>query len=251
MSYAAPCANGCTRVTRHSNPDGIYADTATGVFGERDNAQTGRLTAPIISAFRDSADTAENVAPSSAFSIAATNLTASFTDSSGDADGSITNWAWDFGDGYSSSAQSPSHTYAATGTYTASLQVMDDQGATSTSSESLSVSDPATALPTAPYSLSKSVVQSGRGKKKTIDSVTLGWSHDSVNVDSFVLEGCLEVTTGKGKKRSTSCNWTEMASAISAETRSMAAPTLEADYRYRISAVNNNGASPTSNDVKI
>ena len=32
--------------------------------------------------------------------------------------GSVTSWAWNFGDGTSSTAQHPSHTYSATGTYT-------------------------------------------------------------------------------------------------------------------------------------
>ena len=261
MSYSSPCSGGCTRVTRHSNPGITYAGTATGVNNERDNAQTGRLTAPVISSFRDSVDvtqppgTGENLPPQSAFSIATADLAADFTDSSGDTDGNITNWAWDFGDGYSSSSQNPSHSYASNGTYTASLQVMDDQGATSTASKSLTVSEPTppepAAVPTAPQSFSKLVQQFGRGKKKTITSVTLSWSHDSLNVDTFILEGCLEERTGKGKKRIITCNWAEMVSGISAEARSLSAPTLEANYRYRVKAVNGIGESAWSNDVKI
>ncbi len=43
-----------------------------------------------------------------------------FTDSS---TGSPTSWSWDFGDGGTSTLQSPQHTYAAAGTYTVSLTV--------------------------------------------------------------------------------------------------------------------------------
>ena len=47
-------------------------------------------------------------------------LTVSFTNGSS---GTVTSYSWDFGDSGSSSAQNPSHTYAASGTYTVSLTV--------------------------------------------------------------------------------------------------------------------------------
>jgi Tol biopolymer transport system component len=50
-----------------------------------------------------------------------------FTDQSTD-DGQVVAWHWDFGDGATSSARNPSHTYAAGGTYSVSLTVTDDQG---------------------------------------------------------------------------------------------------------------------------
>jgi len=37
--------------------------------------------------------------------------------------GEITQWAWDFGDGGTSTERSPSHTYSAAGEYTVSLTV--------------------------------------------------------------------------------------------------------------------------------
>ena len=46
----------------------------------------------------------------------------------------ITSWAWDFGDGQTSSAQSPVHTYAKGGQYTVSLKVTTVNGQTSTAS---------------------------------------------------------------------------------------------------------------------
>jgi PKD repeat protein len=50
------------------------------------------------------------------------------SDGSNDPDGSIVAYAWDFGDGGSSSEANPSHTYNAAGTYQASLTVTDDDG---------------------------------------------------------------------------------------------------------------------------
>ncbi len=51
-----------------------------------------------------------------------------FTDSSSDADGSIVTWAWDFGDGNTSSAQHTSHFYSTPGVFTATLTVTDNHG---------------------------------------------------------------------------------------------------------------------------
>jgi len=58
-------------------------------------------------------------------------LAVSFNGSgSSDSDGSITSYAWSFGDGGSSSGVTASHTYNNAGTYTARLTVTDDDGST-------------------------------------------------------------------------------------------------------------------------
>ncbi|MDB3907163.1 PKD domain-containing protein [Crocinitomicaceae bacterium] len=53
-----------------------------------------------------------------------------FTDNS-TSSAAITNWLWDFGDGNTSTQQNPSHTYAATGTYTVCLTAVTVCGADS------------------------------------------------------------------------------------------------------------------------
>ncbi len=55
-------------------------------------------------------------------------FTTSFTDQSSPGDGSLTDWEWDFGDGTSSSAQDPTHTYTSPGTYNVTLFTTDDNG---------------------------------------------------------------------------------------------------------------------------
>src|SRR6266567_1801482 len=68
-------------------------------------------------------------------------LTVQFTDRSS---GNITSWRWNFGDGSpTSTVQNPAHTYAAAGTFTASLNVSGLNGSTSTASQNIQVA-PAT-----------------------------------------------------------------------------------------------------------
>jgi PKD repeat protein len=63
-------------------------------------------------------------APSAPF----TGATVRFTDTSIGA----TTWTWTFGDGSQSSVRNPSHTYAARGTYTATLRVSNGVGSSQT-----------------------------------------------------------------------------------------------------------------------
>jgi alpha-tubulin suppressor-like RCC1 family protein len=59
-----------------------------------------------------------------------------------DADGTITQYAWDFGDGAKPTGVDPGHTYATAGTYDVTLTVTDDDGAPSTASVQVTVTDP-------------------------------------------------------------------------------------------------------------
>ena len=86
---------------------------------------------------------APNVAPTANFSSMTNGLTATFTDSSSDSDGSIVSRAWNFGDGTTSTMTNPSKTYAAAGTYTVSLTVTDNGGATNTKTASVTAVAPA------------------------------------------------------------------------------------------------------------
>ncbi|MDX1419681.1 MAG: PKD domain-containing protein [Rubricoccaceae bacterium] len=81
-----------------------------------------------------------NTPPTAAFSSNCSGLNCSFTDGSNDPDGSIVSWSWTFGDGGTSSAQNPSHSYGADGTYTVSLTVTDHEGASDATSQSVTVS---------------------------------------------------------------------------------------------------------------
>ncbi len=87
--------------------------------------------------------TAPNQPPTANFTSSCSGLTCNFTSTSSDPDGSIASYSWTFGDGATSTAQNPSRTYGAGGTYTVTLRVTDNQGAQSpTTSKTVTVTAP-------------------------------------------------------------------------------------------------------------
>jgi hypothetical protein len=69
-----------------------------------------------------------------------TKDTVHFNDTSYSPEDTITAWFWNFGDGNSSTAQNPTHTYARDGQYLVTLQVTTSEGVTDTMTTSLIVS---------------------------------------------------------------------------------------------------------------
>ena len=105
-----------------------------------------------------------SIGASSTAGVAPLNVT--FSSSASDPDGSIVAYNWTFGDGMSSTAVSPSHTYSA-GSFTARLTVTDNAGSIASASLTINVSNPTTT--TARLKVLQWNVAYGRGTDNIID----------------------------------------------------------------------------------
>jgi len=93
----------------------------------------------------DAAPIAANEAPTARFAVSTANLAAEFDGSySADHDGTITGYAWNFGDNAAGSGVKPAHVYTTAGTYQVTLTVTDDKGAASSTTKSVTVAAPST-----------------------------------------------------------------------------------------------------------
>jgi len=121
------------------NPSHTYASAgtytvslnATNAYGSDTETKTNYITVNEQTPAADfSADTTTGERP----------LTVTFTDLSTN---NPTSWSWTFGDGNSSTAQNPSHTYVSSGTYTVSLTATNSGGSdTETKTNYITVIDP-------------------------------------------------------------------------------------------------------------
>ena len=92
--------------------------------------------------------------PTASFTFTATNRVVAFTDTSTAGSGTITTRAWDFGDGGTSTAQNPSHTYGYDGQKAVTLTVTNSNGKTSSTTRTVNVNN--AQAPTAEFTMSSS-----------------------------------------------------------------------------------------------
>ena len=148
------CAYSSAGVTMYV--DGVYRSRKLGSAGTIDNAIPmtigGKINCDQIAVTCDyfsgqidyvKLTKAANLSPVSTFTSSCFGQLCSFdSTAAADQDGSLTSYAWDFGDGTTSTSPNPSHTYAAAGTFGVRLTVTDNQAATSTVTRSVVVDGP-------------------------------------------------------------------------------------------------------------
>ncbi len=110
--------------------DGVTSGTWTRVTGN------GIDTSPVWSSGTMFLGPLANQLPTAAFTPTCAGQSCSFDGTaSTDADGTVTSWAWSFGDGGTATGAQPSHVYAAPGTYQVTLTVTDENGGTGTTTQ--------------------------------------------------------------------------------------------------------------------
>jgi PKD repeat protein len=94
----------------------------------------------------------QNQSPTAAFNASCNQLTCGFnSDGSGDSDGQIRSYRWNFGDGGSSDQRNPNHAYASAGNYNVTLTVTDDDGASSSVTRQVTATAPPPPANKAPH----------------------------------------------------------------------------------------------------
>jgi PKD repeat protein/KaiC/GvpD/RAD55 family RecA-like ATPase len=88
----------------------------------------------------------QDIPPVAQFSVSARTVTTGISiqldaSASYDVDGTITSYAWTFGDGNTAVGKTTSHAYAENGTYAVVLTVTDNDGSTSTAQDTITVQD--------------------------------------------------------------------------------------------------------------
>lgn len=108
---------------------------------------TALSAAQVLALFQARNGQGTNQPPTASIAFSTSGLTASFdATGSSDPDGSITGYAWNFGDGTTGTGATPSKTYGSAGTRTVTLTVTDNNGATAMTSRQVTVSVPTPGL---------------------------------------------------------------------------------------------------------
>ncbi|MDZ7754664.1 MAG: S8 family serine peptidase [Gammaproteobacteria bacterium] len=161
-------------------------DSGDGVQEPLLDVSNSEIYAPLLVSGEDGA-TETNAAPTAVISYTCKDLACDFDGAdSSDSDGSISVYAWDFGDGSTASGQSVSHTYGAEGTYTVTLTVTDDDGATGSEQQDVTVSS----------STTEGISLSASGYKvKGVHHVDLTWDGATLTDVDISRDGNLLTTT--------------------------------------------------------
>ncbi|MGE0141409.1 MAG: PKD domain-containing protein, partial [Ilumatobacteraceae bacterium] len=129
---------------------GFAAGAPTGTVSVADNSTDWRGARAMFLVNADQ----PNVPPVASFTSNCTVNSCAFTSTSTDIDGTITGYAWNFGDGQNGSGATPTHAYAQGGTYNVTLTVTDSDGATASITNPVTVTDPPNVPPSASFTSS-------------------------------------------------------------------------------------------------
>ncbi len=218
-----------TDLTVQDNRNYTYRLAATNGYGVSDWVLTSVYVAP-TNQFPTA--TIVSVTPTSGVPFLNVDAVALGTD----ADGTVTNYTWDFGDGYAGSIQSganltnASYAYRYLGLYTITLTVQDNQGYSNTNAAEVNVNVYG-AIPNDPIDL----IATPNGETQ----IDLAWTDKAYNEEYTIVE-----------RKPDGGSFSPLAIVAAPITSYSDTPvTPGATYTYRVAATNENGISDWSNEA--
>jgi len=196
-----------TEVARDNLPSGTITSSTTALVDRSGGAETALTSFPLSSSLlttgknilavevhqfsRTSSDmgmdveldglvntpTDTNQSPTAAFTTTANGLDATFDGTgSSDPDGTVTFYAWDFGDGTTATGPTAAHTFASGGDYAVTLSVLDNDGALVTTTQTFTAVSP-----------TQTVIANGSSWRWKYDNAALpdGWNTPSYDASTW------------------------------------------------------------------
>jgi PKD repeat protein len=150
---------------------------------------------------------------------------------SSDPDGTISTFAWNFGDGTTGTGPTMNHTYTTTGVFVATLTVTDNSGATAWATREILVNPAPPTVVNAPSNLSGSV--SGT-------TIVLTWNDNSNNEDGFYVERAIKGPNVFARVGQTGAGVATFSESLSPAT-----------YLYRVRAFRGTTLSAPSSKIQL
>lgn len=126
--------------TQTENFMGYGPDSCQDLFTSQQISRMHCWTDSVLSGYLDTGT--GNQSPNASFTANTSGLSVSLDGSaSNDPDGTITSYAWSYGDGNTGLGATANHTYGSSGTYAVTLTVTDNDGASTSTAQSVTVSD--------------------------------------------------------------------------------------------------------------
>ncbi|MCW2527025.1 MAG: hypothetical protein JWM76_1885 [Pseudonocardiales bacterium] len=197
---------------------------------------------------------ATNLPPVAAFTVTGSFANRTFdATASTDADGSITGYAWNFGDGTTGSGAVASHAYAGTGTYSVTLTLTDNVGAVTllTKSVSAAPNQAPTAAFTAAMNLQTLNVNASTSTDPEAGPLTYAWNFGDGTTGTGVTSTHTYAGTGSFTVTLTVTDNGGLTSSTSRPVASNRAPTAAFTTAVTGLSVTVNGSSSTDPDGTI
>ena len=243
-SMASPHVAGAAALYLANNPTATPAQVATALINNSTpnkvtSAGTGSPNRLLYSIFGGT--TPVDNPPTASFTFSCSGLTCSFNGSGSTDDNGISSYSWTFGDGATATGSTASRTYAAAGTYTATLTVRDTANQANSTSRTVTVSTGPTAPCTGCEAYSGTL--SGSGAQAFIPGGTYYYSSVSGTHRGWLRGPASGADFDLALQRWNGSSWVTVASGTSSSSNEdVSYNGTAAYYRWRVYSYSGSGS---------